>query len=144
MTGEQAKQWVDGAYSEIVTWSSNNLFEPPMCNGTSFMIKQMTQIINNYNQDTFLAPIALKVQAIIPHLFLNKTQPKSKHRENIQAVNRRMELWRQERVDQLLDEAKALQQRNINSGRGHNGTEDEARIFGDKMCYEAGVAQKMI
>ena len=76
LTKEAATRWADATYLEIAGWSANNLFEPPKCAATTEMIKEMTVLLNNYNQDTPLAPLALKIFFIFPKLFLQKTHKK--------------------------------------------------------------------
>ena len=108
---EHAKSWVNKAYDEIVRWSASNLFEPPMCDATKGMIKEMTLLLHNYNNDSPVAPIALKALAVIPHLFCQRTHQKSKYNENTEAMRRRLELWEKGELNNLLDEARALQSR---------------------------------
>ena len=89
---EAATRWVDATYSEIVGWTANNLFEPPKCTATKRIINEMVVLLNNYNRDTHLAPLALKMFFILPKLFFQKTHKKSKTSENVKAVTRRVDL----------------------------------------------------
>ena len=72
LTNEEATDWVDKTYLEIVGWSVNNLFEPPKCTATTKIIKEMVFLINSYNQNTPLAPLALKIFFILPKLLFQK------------------------------------------------------------------------
>ena len=73
---EAATRWVDVTYREIVGWTANNFFEPPKCTATTKLIKEMIILLNNYNHDTPLAPLALKMFFILPKLFFQKTHKK--------------------------------------------------------------------
>ena len=75
-TQEAATRWVDDTYLEIVGWSANNLFLPPKCAATTNIIREMVGLLNNYNQDTPLAALALKTFFILPKLFFQKTHKK--------------------------------------------------------------------
>ena len=95
----------------------------------------MIVLLNNYNHDTPLAALALKVFFILPKLFFQKTHRKSKTSENVKAVTRRIDLWQNNKLDELLDEARTIERRL--PGLHHNKTPnaDKARNFANKMRH---------
>ena len=135
LTKEAATRWVDNTYREIVGWSANNLFEPPKCAATTKLIKEMVFLLNNYNQDTPLAPLALKIFFILPKLFFQKTHKKSKTRENVKAVTRRIDLWQTNNLDELLEEARTIQNRLPRLHHTNTHNVDKARNFANKMRH---------
>ena len=95
----------------------------------------MVILLNNYNQDTPLAPIALEIYFIFPKFFFQKTHRKAKTRDNVKAVTRRVELWQNNRLDELLEEARAIQNRlpRLHPSKKPDG--DKARNFANKMRH---------
>ena len=130
---EEITRWVDKAYHEIVGWSTGNLFEPPKCAATTTITKEMTVLLTNYNQDTPLAPFALKLTFIMPKLFFQKTHKKSKTSDNVKAVARRADLWLNNKLDELMEEARTIQKRLQNPSASNRTQKDKARNFADRM-----------
>lgn len=133
LAGEEATRWVDDTYHEVAGWCASNLFEPPKCGATTTVIKEMVTLLNNYMQDTPLQPIAMKAFFIFPHLFLQKTHQKTKQVENIEALRRRIELWQNNKIQDLREEARTIQNRLPKHHPKKSATEDKARNFADMM-----------
>ena len=130
---EAALEWVNSAYTQIVSFSQGNLFDPPKCGATKTLVEEMTLLIRAYTNTSHAAPLALKTLAVLPHLMLQRTHRKSKGSENVKAVQRRIELWKKGEVKQLLSEAVALQERLIKGKSRDKETTDKNRIFGETM-----------
>ena len=96
-------------------------------------MKKMVILLNNYNQDTPLAALALKIFFIIPKLFFQRTHRKTKASENVKTVKRRVDLWQTNKLDELLEEARTIQQRLLTRCRSKIPREDKARKFANKM-----------
>lgn len=121
------------AYQEIIGWSSNNLFEPPKCAATTTLVKEMATLINAYTQDTPLAPYALHIVFLLPKLVLQKTHSKARTSDNVKAVTRRVNLWLNNNLNELLDEARTIQKRLPRPSQKNGRHEDNARSFADRM-----------
>ena len=93
----------------------------------------MAALLNDYNRDTRLAPVALKIFFILPKLFFQKTHRKSKTKENIQAVKRRVDLWINNKLEELVEEARTIQKRLPRQNQNRTGNVDKARKFANKM-----------
>ena len=132
LTEELTKEWVNRTYLETVGWPASNLFEPPKCAATAKIAKEMAILLNNFTQDTPYAPFALKVIFLLPKLFFQKTHQKAKMSENVKAVKRRVDLWMNDKLDELLEEARAIQKRLPRSPR-KDRQEDKARSFANDM-----------
>ena len=78
LEGENVERWVEETYQEIVKWDPFNLFTPPMCAATKDLITEMTCLLNNYNLDSILAPLALKILFLMPKLLLQQTHKLAK------------------------------------------------------------------
>ena len=124
MEGEVAERWVNETYQGVVNWSSKNVFTPPVCSATKDFANETACMINNYNFESPLKPIALEIAHIMPFLCLQKTHEKAKRSENVAAISRRMAMWRRGEVKELFSEAKALQARTRDNPNRPNCTED--------------------
>ena len=133
LRGIQLGNWVDNTYKEIMGWPVNNMFVPPVCAATGEIIEEMTRLIQNYVRDTELAPHALKIMFIMPKLFFQKTYRNSSNREDKEALFRRVEWWKKNELDEVLEEARASREGIKPTKRKQNGREDRARRFGDLM-----------
>ena len=64
-----------------------------------------------------LRPVALKLLMLMPALLLQKTSPKSKTKEQTEALKRRMDLWNTGKLGDLFFEAVTIQKRMKNAPR---------------------------
>ena len=133
LEGEEAERWVEDTYKEVVTWSSANMFDPPMCTATKDLIREMTSLINNYIVDSNLAQLAFRILFLMPKLLLQRTHENAKGRENTAALGRRMALWQRGEINELLAEAREIQRRTLVRKNKPMHLEDNARLFGNKM-----------
>ena len=65
--------------------------------------------MKQWQQDSPLKDIALKAIMVMPSLLLQKPYQKSKSKDNLSALERRMELWEWGELMELLKEAKTIQ-----------------------------------
>ena len=98
------------AYEQIVYRRKNVFILPTGAAGEKF-ISEITRPLNLLTNDTPLKNIVLKTIHIMPALFLRKQSKKSKARENLNALDRRMKLWEEDNINELLEESKTLQER---------------------------------
>ena len=133
LTEEATIMWVNDTYIEIVGWSTCNLFEPPKCAATTKIVKEMVVLLHSYIQDAPLAPFVLKIIFLLPKLFFQKTHRNAKISENVKAVTRRVDLWQNNKLDELLEEARAIQKRLPRTSSNNRRQEDKARSIADKM-----------
>ena len=76
-------------YKKIVFWKKNLFLLPPGKAGRRFL-KEVSRLMNDWLQDSPLKDIAFK--AIMPKLLLQKPSQKSKSKDHLRALQRRMEL----------------------------------------------------
>ena len=99
---------INSMYEQIVHWRKNLFMVPSGAAGKSY-IKEVTRLINSWNENSPLKSIALKAVHIMPSLLLQKPSKNSKTKDHISALNRRLELWGEGKFDELLWEALTIQ-----------------------------------
>ena len=125
------KDEIISVYEEIVKWR-RNLFDLPKGNNGKRFIELLTKLINTWC--TTKEDKTMKLVMIMPSLLLQRTAKGVKARENKQHLERRLELWENEKFVELLEEGLAIQNR-LKYGRNNkqNGNELVKR-FRALMC----------
>ena len=129
---EGTQKVIEEIYNRIIFYKHHNIFTPTQGRSTEMMMEEMTRIITEYNADTSGSKMALKKLMIMPKLLLQKEHTKAKQKENDHALKRRIVLWRQERYEELMHEAEAIQKRILKHPRLKT-QEDVPRKFRHKM-----------
>ena len=91
-------------------------------------VREITDLIHSWCIKTKWREIALKAVMIMPSLLLQKVSPKSKSSENKKLIERRIALWQNGQVSELLRECIAIQSRLPNTVREVN-PEQTAKKF---------------
>lgn len=95
---------MEAAYQEMMHWRPN-LFVPPVGNAANDLVNEMTQWITNFIEKTAFERIFLH-----PHLVLQL--PASRlAAAKCKAMSRRMEMWGAGKIEDLLEEGRAIQER---------------------------------
>ena len=87
------------------------MFTPSQGTTTEMMTREMTRIVEEYNNYTSGKAMAMKLLMIMPKLLLQKEHMKAKKKENYKAFRRRMEAWQKGKYLELMEEAEATQKR---------------------------------
>ena len=98
---------LEEAYEQIVYWRKNVFMVPTDVSGKMF-INEITRPFDQWTNDTSLESIALKVIHVMPALFLQKPSRKSKTRDHLIGLERRLKLWDEGNIYELLDESKKI------------------------------------
>ena len=101
---------VDAAYLETVRWR-RNLFQVPTGKAGQQFIEEITFLLNEFNNGSTLEPIALTLMMLAFPLLLQKPSRDSKAKDHSTHLERRMKLWKDGNLDDLLSECRAVQQR---------------------------------
>ena len=101
---EQANQ----IYEEIANFKKN-LFKLPLGRAGKDMILELAFWMRQLNKNTKLNGIALKMVMILPALILQKPSAKSKAKHHTDALTRRLKLWHEGKLSELIREAKHIQ-----------------------------------
>ena len=92
-------------------------------------VEDMTRLVNCWTNKSDLETIALKALMIVPGLLLQKTSLNSKSKENSETLKRRLSLWKNGQLDQLVFEEKTIQYRLQNNDRATANKNEEALNF---------------
>ena len=93
------------------------MFEVPPGTMSKKFISLMNFWIDQFNKDTPLTSIALKVFMILPNLFLQKPSKNSKTKHHIELLQNRMKLWESGNINAIFRECKMIQNKLLNSKR---------------------------
>ena len=74
-------------------------------------IEEVTRLMKLWINDTPLRKIALKAADIMPALLLQKPHKSSKSKDHHAAVKRRLKLWEERKIEELLYEGQTIQER---------------------------------
>ena len=73
--------------------------------------EEVTRLMKLWINDTPLRKIALKAADIMPALLLQKPHKSSKSKDHHAAVKRRLKLWEERKIEELLYEGQTIQER---------------------------------
>ena len=96
------------AFEKVVHWKNNLFLLPSRCAGKQ-VIEEKTKLMNEWLHDSPLKDIALKATMIMPSLLLQKPPQKSKSREHLKTLERRMDLSTSGEILNLLHELEMIQ-----------------------------------
>ena len=98
-------QQVTAAYCEVMHWRRNIFLVPTGKAGTAF-IKELTKL---YQAFADVSTLALKACIVLQCLLLQKPHARSKSKEHLAHLERRMKLWLKGDITALLQEGKCIQ-----------------------------------
>ena len=138
---QEMKTEVDRIYGDVVFWKSN-LYEPPRSNAARALIREMTNLINDYVANAPHQCIIMKLLMIMPHLLLQKKRKHTKEGENTKLLERRLSLWKSGEWDILWKEAAALNKR-INVGKPQENVTENSGIRFAKYMKQGNVGSAL-
>ena len=97
-------------YNEIVIWK-RNLFMLPTGNAGKCFLEEMTKLINAWTSKSNLEPAALTMLMILPGLLLQKPSKRSKSADHKRVLLLRIAQWKEGKIDELVREGRAIQDR---------------------------------
>ena len=127
---------INRVYDEIVKFR-RNLFKVPSGKTGKDFVNLLSYWLRQFNLNSNLNSVSLKVFMILPSLILQKPSSKSKSKEHTECVKRRLELWERGEVLSLLKEASVIQTR-LTSGKKKRSMEDISRVF-SKLVMEGKI-----
>ena len=98
------------AYNKILKWKRNVFLLPSGQAGKSF-IEEMTKVMLCFTSSSYLESVALTMVMIMGPLLLQKPSQKSKCKDHIRYLAKRLEWWKNGDLDLLVREGEAIQQR---------------------------------
>ena len=99
---------INAIHRELTTWKKNSFLVPRGKVGKAFLaeLNRMFQLFNNKTQ---FEPIALHLVQIYIPLMLQKPSAKSKNRDHIRYLEKRLKWWTEFKLDELVEEGRAIQ-----------------------------------
>ena len=119
------------AYEDVVHWRQNVFSVPSGKTGKEF-VGELARLFRGYGESSALEAIALKAAMVFPPLLLQKPHPKAKTKDHIICLERRMALWHDGNIAELLREGKIIQQKLISSP-SHSKNDSLAKSFARLM-----------
>ena len=99
---------LDSAYKEVVHWR-RNCFSIPKGHVGKVFVNELARLFSAFASGSALEPVALKATIVLPHLVLQKPHRRSKPKDHASLLERRMKLWEQGDLTELLKEGRAIQ-----------------------------------
>ena len=93
-----------------MTWR-RNLFQVPTGKAGRLFIEKLTKTIVNFTSSTALEEVALTMTMIMPALLLQKPSRKSKTKEHVAYLDKRLKWWQDGQLDLLVREGAAIQKK---------------------------------
>ena len=120
-------------YDEIVQWK-RNLFKVPSGNAGKAFVRELSRMFNAYAEGSALECVAMKAAMTMPALLLQKPSSRSKAREHALHLERRLKLWSDGELDDLLHEGRTVQRQLTLSQQSQQNDDDRtARVFAKLM-----------
>ena len=119
------------AYERIVFWR-RNLFLVPSGSAGKKYVSETARLINAFVDSSAMKDISLKALMIMPSLLLQKPSSKSKTKDHSAALKRRMALWDEGNIDELIHEGETIQ-KHLKSNKTSRSIDDISKEFVKKM-----------
>lgn len=140
MDGEHLTEKIDQCYKEVVHWS-RNLFKIPSGKvGTSF-VREISHLFQAYiyAERSTIEGIAMKAAMILPALLLQKPHSRSRTKDHAKHLERRLGLWKEGSLDNLLEEGRTIQLRLTKENQYKNNSTDQLSRKFSKVMMEGKV-----
>ena len=102
------------AYNEIVKWRKNSFKIPSGAAGKS-LVEEAGKLLFLYNNKTEWEGLAMKAIIVLLPLTLQKPSKNSKAKHHREHLKRRMDMWKDGRISELISEGKQIQNRMMSS-----------------------------
>ena len=111
-TGQAIFDVVNSCYEEVVHWKPNLFLVPFGSAGTSF-VKEVARLLQAFEDGSSLERISMKAISLMQILLLQTPSKRSKTKEHISHLKRRLDLWHNGDLKLLLEEGQCIQNRMI-------------------------------
>ena len=132
ISGQDAFDAINSIYEEAIHWKPNLFLVPFGSAGTSFG-NEMARLFQAFADGSCLERISMKAITLLQVLLLQKPSKKSKTKDHVNHLKRRLVLWNNGQFTELADEVRSIQKRLIsNLGNGLNKV--DSHIFKSLMA----------
>jgi hypothetical protein len=132
VNGEAFSTAIKSAYAEVVKWRRNIFLVPSGKIGERF-VRELSRLFRAYGEATSLESVALTAAMVMPHLLLQKPHSKSNAKEHVRCLERRLDSWSVGKLEDLLNEGRAIQSRLLSSRKTNKKEKEVARSFSRLM-----------
>ena len=101
---------LEAAYSEVVHWRLNSFKVPTGKAGKEF-VRELSRLFSAFASASSMESVALKATIVMPILLLQKPHHRSKTKDHISCLERRLKTWKEGTLDQLISEGRTIQDR---------------------------------
>ena len=127
LTGSDFTNSLNAIYSEVVHWR-RNCFSVPYGKAGKEFVRELSRLYSAYGSASALESVALKAAIVLPILLLQKPSGTSKTKQHIILLERRLGLWSNGDLDELVREGRVIQQR-LPKNRSTKANSNLARSF---------------
>ena len=99
---------LNAVYDKVVFWRKNIFLLPSGKSGKQY-IEETTGLINSSVHNSLLQGVAFKAIMVMPNLLLQEPAKNSKSKDHLEALNRRLNLWKEGELTELLIEGDIIQ-----------------------------------
>ena len=130
--GAAFKAALEETYAEVVHWRRNIFMVPSGAAGKEF-VREISRLFDSFTQQSALEAISIRAIMTMPHLLLQKPDVKSKAKEHLKVLERRLVAWRNGDIQELVLEGRAIQSHLSTWSQTRKRTSEEtlARSFGN-------------
>ena len=118
---------LESAYKETVHWKKNCFRIPQGKAGKSF-IHELAHLFHAFATGSALESVALKAATVLALLILQKSHHNSKPKEHAACLERRMKLWEEGNITELVRDGRVIQNR-IPNHQSQGAKQQLARSF---------------
>jgi hypothetical protein len=125
---------ISSAYRDVVHWQ-RNLFSVPFGSVGKAFVSELARLFTECAEGTALESIAFKAAIVCCVLLLRRPHGRSKAHDHVKCLERRMTLWKDGSVDELMFEGKSIQQCLTRYSGRHSPTNlmNSSRVFANLM-----------
>ena len=127
VNGPDFRQAINAAYAEVTHWRRNVFLVPSGEAGKEFVL-ELARLFRTYAESSALESIAWTAAMVLPTLLLQKPHGQSKAKDHVLCLGRRMQLWKNGNINELVIEGRVIQE-HLESG-GSAKRQDESVLRG--------------
>jgi len=99
---------INSIYDEVIHWRQN-LFPVPLGNVGNSFVQELARLFQAYADGSSMECVCMKAVTILQILTLQKPSRTSKTRDHINHLRRRINLWRDGKLTEILQEGRCIQ-----------------------------------
>ena len=133
---------INKAYDEVVHWK-RNVFSIPSGEAGKKFISELARLFRAFADRSALERVAIKAAMVMPALLLQKPHLKSKAKDHVVCLSRRMAVWEEGKFEDLLAESRTIQNHlSVQQPADKSSGDRLAHAFA-KLMFVGGTASAM-